>query len=316
MAAERRRSWRRIAAGWAGTSLAVMGLAAGAGPGAAAQRATRDVRERHVFITVLNRNDVPVTDLTTKEVVVKEDGAVREIVSVTRATTPMQIVLLVDDSQATDSLTAEIRQSATSFVGMMARNSPDSEMSLWTFGERPTRQVDFTSSVPLLTRAIGSLFPRVGAGSYLMEALVNVSTDLKKRGATRPIIVAFLAEDGPEFSTATEDTVTYALKGTGAALWSIVLQARPDPNARGGVQIERRDRTAVLSDDAAQSGGGTKVILDRLGLESAFASIASRLGSQLDVAYARPDRLIPPSKIDVTVTRPGVRVQAPHWAGQ
>lgn len=309
---------RHVGAGWAGTSLLVAGLFVAAGPGTEAQKTTRETRDRHVFLTALDRNDVAVTDLKTTEVAIKEDGATREIISVARATAPMQIVLLVDDSQAATPLTMETRASVSAFVNLVAKNSPDSEMAIWTFGERPTRLVDFTTSAPVLTRAAGGLFPRTGAGAYLMEALVNVSTALKTKAAARPVIVAFVAEDGPEFSTATEETVTYALRNAGAALWAVILQARPDPAGRGsqGIQVERRDRDLVLSDATAASGGGSKVILDRLALESAYVSIASRLTSQLDVAYARPDRLVPPKKIEVTVTRPGVRVLAPRWAGQ
>jgi hypothetical protein len=236
----------------------------------------------------------------------------------------MQIVLLIDDSAAAQALTMATRDSVSAFVHLVAKNSPDSAMSVWTFGERPTRLVDFTTSAPVLTRAVGALFPRPGTGAYLMEALVDVSTALKTRAATRPVIVAFLVEDGPEFSTANESTATYALRNAGAALWAIVLQARPVPaDAKGkqsdqsqSTEVERRDRALVLSDGAVASGGGSKMILDGLGLESAYVSIASRLTSQIDVTYARPDRLVPPRKLDVTVTRPGVRVVAPRWASQ
>jgi hypothetical protein len=318
-------SRRRLGAGRVRAGLVAVALfvvAAAAGPGAQAQKTKAETRDRHVFLTALDRNEIPVTDLKVNEVVVKEDGAAREVVSVTRATAPMQITLLIDDSQATQALTAELRESASAFVSLVLKNSPDSEVSVWTFGERPTRLVDFTTSAPVLTRALGGIFPRTGSGAYLMEALVNVSTALKTRGATRPVVVAFLAEEGPEFSTASEATVTYGLRTAGAALWTIVLQARPEPaSGRGGQAapsppVERRDRDLVLGDDAIASGGGTKVILDRLSLDSAFVSIASRLTSQVDVAYARPDRLIAPKKLEVTVTRPGVKVQAPRWAGQ
>jgi hypothetical protein len=319
-------SRRRVRAGLARTSLAavvlVVAAVAVARPGADAQRATREARERHVFITALDRNDVSVTDLKPTEVVVKEDGAVREIVSVARATAPMQVVLLLDDSQAAQPLTMELRESVSAFVNLVAKNSPDSVMSVWTFGERPTRLVDFTTSAPVILRAVGALFPRPGAGSYLLEALVNVSTALRTRPATRPVIVAFVVEEGPEFSTATEDTVVYSLRNAGATLWTIVLQARPvPPDARGGqpaqtTTVERRDRALVLTDDAIASGGGSRNILDRLALESAYVSIASRLTSQIDITYSRPDRLVSPRKLDVTVKRPGVKVLAPRWAGQ
>jgi VWFA-related protein len=307
---------RRTGAWLAGTAVSLvvfMLISVGAGRGTTAQNTTRETRDRHVLMTVLDRNDTPVTDLTAAEVVVREDGAVREIARVGRATAPMQIVLLVDDSQATSTLTNELRQAFTSFVRLIAKDSPDSELSLMTFGERPTRQVDFTSSAPVLTRAIGSVFPRSGTGAYLLQALVESSKALKKRAATRPIIVALVAEGGPEFSNNSQQNVADALKNAGAALWTVVLQSTT------GVQnlsVEQRERAAVITDVAVASGGGSKPLLDKQALEHALATVATWLTSQVDVTYARPDRLIPPTRLEVTVTRPGLRVWAPRWAGQ
>jgi len=305
-------SRQRIPAVRTATALAVAVLWATPWVGAVPQRAGSDSRDRHVFLTVLDRNDAPVTDLTPADVVVKEDGAVREIVSVARATMPLQIVLLVDDSQAAQALTNRLRESTTAFVHRLAQSNPETAISIWTFGDRPTKVLDFTTSEPVITRATGALVSRPGSGAYLMEALVNVSAQLGTLASQRPAIVAFLVEDSPEFSTVTERTVAAALQTAGAALWTIVLQG----HGAGTADAEGHERARVVADDATASGGGSKVILDGLALESAFASIASRLASQMDVTYARPDRLVPPKKLDVTVTRPGVRVLAPRWAGR
>ena len=310
---------RRPGAWLAGTAGALLILSpclltsTAAAPDAAAQNAARETRDRHVFMTVLDRNDAPVTDLTAADVVVREDGAVREIARVARATAPMQIALLVDDSQASLALTSELRQALTSFVGTIARDSPDSELSLTTFGERPTRQVDFTSSAPVLTRAIGQIFPRSGSGAYFLQAILETAKALKAHKAARPLIVAFVDEAGPEFSNNGHEAVANALKDAGAALWTVVLQGsgpvqRPTP--------EQIERGSVVADVSAASGGGLKTVLDKQGIDRAMTSVATLLTSQIDVTYARPDRLIPPTRLEVTVTRPGLRVWAPHWAGQ
>jgi VWFA-related protein len=277
------------------------------------QRTTRETRDRHVYMTVLDKSDHPVTDLTVADVVVKEDGATREISRVSKASTPMQIALLVDDSSAANAMTMDLRQSFTGFVNAIAESNPDTEFSLITFGERPTVAVPFSPSVSAVTRGIEHVMPRSAAGSYLLQAIVDATQALKKKTATRPVIVAFVAEDGPEFSNESRQFVAGALKDAGVSLWTVILQGDAVASSASN---ERRERAAVITDVAGESGGTFKTILDRQGLTRALANVATQLTSQVDVMYARPDRLIPPSKLEVSVKRPGVRVVAPNWAGQ
>jgi VWFA-related protein len=284
----------------------VSGVAAGASP----QTTARESRDRHILMTVLDAKDTPVTDLTVADVVVREDGVAREISRVSRATAPMQIALLADDSQAAISMPSDLQQGLTSFVRHVIDDMPDSEIMLMTFGERPTTVVPFTTSAAVLTRATGQVFPRSGAGAYMLEAIQEASKALARKNATRPVIVAFLVEDGPEFSTASQQMVAQSLKSSGASLWTIVLQGR-----QASMTTEQRERAAVIGDIATASGGGLKTVIDKQGLVRAFDAIATLLASQVDVAYARPDRLVPPTKLEVSVKRPGLRVWAPRWTG-
>ena len=51
-------------------------------------------------MSVVDKKGVPVTDVTPDDLVVREDGVAREILRVEPATDPMQVALLVDNSQA------------------------------------------------------------------------------------------------------------------------------------------------------------------------------------------------------------------------
>src|SRR3954471_8418035 len=53
---------------------------------------------RHIYISALDKKGAPVMDLTDKEISIREDGTERPIVGVQRATAPLTIALLVDDS--------------------------------------------------------------------------------------------------------------------------------------------------------------------------------------------------------------------------
>jgi len=299
---------RRVRAGVAVAGAAMLcGVPVGSAP---SQNTARESRNRHVLMTVLDQNDSPVTDLTVADVTVREDGVTREIARVSRSTAPMQIALLADDSQAAQAMPSELQQGLTSFVQRVLRDSPDSEMTLMTFGERPTTVVPFTTSAAVLTRATAQVFPRSGSGAYMLEAIMEAAKGLTRKSATHPVIVAFLVEDGPEFSNQTQQMVAESLKSSGASLWTVVLQGR-----QSSTTTEQRERATVIADVASASGGGLKAVLDKQTIERGFGTIAAWLTAQIDVAYARPDRLVPPTKLEVSVKRPGLRVWAPRWTG-
>jgi len=47
-----------------------------------------------------------------------------------------------------------------------------------------------------------------------------------------------------------------------------------------------------------------------MALGGEFTKFADQLAGQYRVTYSRPDRLIPPDKVEVSVTRPGVQSRA------
>jgi hypothetical protein len=153
------------------------------------------------------------------------------------------------------------------------------------------------------------VFHRTGAGAYFMEAILDVCKDFRKREAARPVIVAFVIDRGPEFSSAIHQQVEDALKAVGASLWTIVLQEGPQSLG----STEMRERAIVIGDVTRDSGGDNKTVLSRQALESAFLSRVALLTSRYDVVYGRPESLIPPTKLEVTVSRKDTRVSAPRW---
>ena len=278
--------------------------------------ANRESRDRHVFVSVVDKNSAPVPGLTPADFAVTEDGISREVLKASTATAPMQIALLIDNSDAAESLIPDLRKAASGFVDRILQASPNSEIMVMTFGERPVTEVPFTSSSIALLRGTGGLLSRSGSGAYLLDAIPDACKALTKHGATRPVIVAFASEGGPEFSENRHARVIEAMKAAGPALWTIAYQPPGGLSARLENTSEGRERMEVLNTVAMDAGGENKVTIAPSGLESTFASIAEMLTSEYDVLYSRPVALIPPQKMTVDVKRPGVRVWAPHWPWQ
>jgi hypothetical protein len=58
------------------------------------------------------------------------------------------------------------------------------------------------------------------------------------------------------------------------------------------------------------------VAISNLAIGSAFTWMTSLLTTQHRITYARPESLIPPTRVSVEVKRPNVRVLATRWTGQ
>jgi hypothetical protein len=287
-------------------SAAVAAIAVLAAPALLGQRAAR---ERHVLISVTGKDDAPVADLAPTEIRVREDGVSREVLRVGPATGPMQIALLVDDSDISQRAVQEIREGVAGFIKQILDGNPQSEITLMTFGDRPTTLVPATSSAPTLAKGVEKIFWRKGSGAYLMQAIDEAAKALKKGKATRPAIVAFDIEDGPEFSNDSHESISRTLKSTGVPLWAVLLlEQRSSPTTP-----EAREREIVVSDVASDSGGGNKPLISRQAIPLGLTWAATRLLSQIDVTYSRPEALIPPDKMEVEITRKDVKVWAPRW---
>jgi hypothetical protein len=270
----------------------------------------RESRERQILVSVSSSDSQPLTGLTTSDFIVREDGLAREILSVATAPAPTHIALLIDDSQASQTVVPFLRSSLDGFVKKLSTGDAATQWALMTFGERPTRRVDYTTKPGTVQQAAAKVFPIAGSGAYFMQAIMDACQDLRRKSAERPVIVAFVAESGPEFSSETRKQVATALQNAGASLWVVVLQDTRNDD----LSPEARERAAIIGDVTTDSGGFARFALSGQSLEPAFDGIAALLASRYVVRYNRPEQLIPPKSVEVTSKRAGVRVIASRWA--
>jgi VWFA-related protein len=262
---------------------------------------TSGARTRTVYVTALDAKGAPVQGLTAADFAVREDRTAREVLKAGPATEPLQIALLVDDSQAATSMVNPLREGITAFIDKLQGKA---EIALITFGERPTTLVEYTNSAEALKRGVGRVFPRSGAGPYLLEAILEASRGLERRKAVRPVIVAVTVE-GIEFSNQHYDPVLEALERSGATLHTLAIGSPADSQSD-----EMRNRNAVIAEGTERTGGRREQVLADSGIPDKMRQVADELLNQYVVTYARPDTLIPPRRIEVTSTRPGVTVRA------
>jgi VWFA-related protein len=259
--------------------------------------------EKTVFVSVLDKAGAPVTGMTPGDFIVREDGMAREVLRVSPANEPMQIALLVDNSQEIDPHLIDLRRGISAFVKEIG---PNNEVALIGLGERPTVLVDYTKDKARLEAGANKIFPRTGSGTHVLEAIVEASEALKKRKAARPVIVVFTAE-GPEFSELYHEMVLDAVRESGAALHTMKLLTRRGNSTRDRA-MQELDMT--FSDGTQETGGRREDLITSMALADEFKEVATELNHQYQVVYSRPRTLIPPKERDVTLKRPELTVRA------
>jgi VWFA-related protein len=259
--------------------------------------------DKAVFVSVSDSNDQPVTGLGLDAFAVREDGRAREVLRASRAGQPIDLVLLVDNSQSAETHINDLRKALTSFVRRMTGGQH--QVALVSIADRPTVLQDYTASAPALVRSVERIFAQPGSGTTLLDAIRDVSRGLEKRDSERRAIVAITTE-GTDFSNPNHQRAIADLKSSGAAFYPVVL------TVRGGGSLttdEARSRGIVLDEGTRATGGRLQRLLSSMSLQSALDSVAAELEAQYHVVYGRPGSLVPPEKIEVTVTAPGATVR-------
>jgi hypothetical protein len=241
-----------------------------------------------------------VPDLGPQDFVVREDNLAREVLKVERATAPMQVALLVDNSTGATQIVRDIREAASAFITGMTAGGNKNEVAIIGLAERPTILADYTTDSKKLANGVGRIFTMPQSGLYILDAIIEISNGLKKREAARPVMVMVTTE-GPELSNRYRDQALTALKGSGAALHIVVL----GPPGGNISTTEARERAFVFDEGTRVSGGRYDNVLVANALPGRLKQVADGLTHQYLVTYSRPQSLIPPEKITVSSPRPG-----------
>ncbi len=297
-------------AGLAAVTTVAVALAA-AGGGMRAQSV-----ERHIIVTVLDGDDNPVGDLVPRDLVVREDGAAREVLRVEPAGAGRQIAVLVDTSEAAARATRDFRAGLAAFFEAMHEGN---EISLISFGGPPRILVGSTRRLGQLRDGLGDVFGFAGSAAYLLDAMAQAAEGFTRRESARPVLMA-LTTEGVDYSNVRAREVFERIHESGAAVYTLLVagrgRARADPGLLGvRRQQDEMERNLVLERGPRDSGGRSKIVLTSIAVENALMEFAAELRNQLLVTYARPDALIPPERVEVAVNRAGLTARGTPLKG-
>jgi Ca-activated chloride channel family protein len=272
-----------------------------------AAQTARATREGTMYVSAVNREGEPVTGLGPEDFIIREDGTRREVLRVSRATDPIDLAILLDNSVGATNGVTFLRESLTSFVAKM---SPGNQIALIGLADRPTIIVDYTEDTKRLTEAVGRLFPLPASGMTLLDAIYETSQGLRKRQGPRAVMVAVFT-DSVEFTNRYEKDVVRALRQVDAQLHMVTIGVFPHRDDEHAL----RERSFLLDSGPRESGGNRIQLLAPHSLTNAMQRVARELSEQYKVVYGRPESLIAPERAVVSSAKPDVTMRGSRARG-
>ena len=112
--------------------------------------------------------------------------------------------------------------------------------------------------------------------------------------------IAVITGLGPELSYRQYTEVLRFFREGGASLH--VLQI--------GTGVGGQGREIVVSRGTGETGGRFEEVLTPVALELKAQQLGAEISNQYRITYARPERLIPPKNVEVSVRRPNLRTRS------
>jgi hypothetical protein len=187
---------------------------------------------------------------------------------------------------------ADLRRAVAAFIDNTREGV---QVALITLAARPTISVPYTADHAALKQGAERLFSEAGSGSVLLDGIAEISKGLQKQGAARSAIAAISRAEDLSFRPYQE--VLSSLRASGAVLHVLTL----------GAQNGDLDREVAVSNGTKETGGRNETVLSSMGLIPSAAQLAKVISSQYRIAFARPSRLVPPEKTEVSVKNPDLR---------
>ena len=242
-------------------------------------RTTVDVVSLNV--TVVDRQNRYITDLTEEDFAVFEDGTRQDLIVFNRTSLPIALSLLIDTSASMES---RMRTAQDAAIGFVRQLRPQDLGQIVDFDSRVQVLQDFTHDIDELERSIRSTSP--GGSTALHNALYISLKELAKVKAkssedVRRQAIIVLTDGEDTSSLVSYEEVLDLAKRSETAVYTIALQAKDAPQTKGFREAE------FILRQFAQETGGRSFFPSRIeDLKDVYGQIANELSSQYSIGYA------------------------------
>ncbi len=267
---------------------------------------------KKVLVRVTDINNRAVSDLTAKDFEVTESGEKREILSVTPATAPFNLILLLDVSGSVDNYVDFIRKAARSFIETA---NPNDKIAVIIFNEDVKELSTFTTDHQKLSESLDTF--DAGGGTAFYDALAYTLTEtLRPLKGERTAIVA-LTDGDDNRSFLPFDALLGSIQESGALVYPLYVPSGLIATSKSAYQNGQIDplRAKYMSLTAKAEGEGEKLaqisggvyypIRQLSEIQKAYNDIVVQLRTAYSITFrsdlpdARDNRASPRLKIKV-----------------
>jgi hypothetical protein len=278
-------------------ALAIAALA----PAASAQKAA--VRTRKVFVSVTDRDGLPVADLQPPDFDVREGGVKRTILRAAQATSPMRVAVLVDTGEAATPSLIHIRAGLAEFFDALPTKH---EALLVSTGRQLRVRVQPTFERKKLKDAAAGIFSD-GGGTALMDSILEVDDRFMRRAEDRWPVFVVLTSDGAENSGGAHELAFNKWLGS--------VAARGVTGHSLIIKTSGNGLTEIIANSVAENTGGQYIAVNTSNsVPEKMRALATRMGDDYQIARTRYEVEFatdaagsPP--VDVGVQREGVSLR-------
>jgi Ca-activated chloride channel family protein len=240
---------------------------------------------------VLDASNRSVAGLEANDFEVFENGEPQEIVSVRRATAPVNLVLLLDVSGSGENYVTCIRKAARSFVNTVDRSD---RISIVIFNDDVKQVAGFTTDKAELSKSLDT-FDAGGATAYYDALAYTLSETLRPlKGERTAIVVLTDGDDNRSFLAF--DSLAGSIQESGALIYplyvpsGLVASAAADPNSTvDPLRAKYMGLTTKAEGEGerlAKVSGGTYYPISQLSqIQSAYDDIVEQLRTAYVVTY-------------------------------
>ncbi len=240
---------------------------------------------QQLYLTVLDRDGVPIVDLHPGDMTVTENGVTAQVTHLVRPTAAADVFLLVDTSRNLVSATPHLRRALLAFVDRLAGSA---RMSLMVFGGTPRNVVAPTLRTAEMREAIALLFPSPSYNNNFHGALIEARRRIARETPRRPVIVAVTSSVASrQPSDRYRRDFLNSLTQVGSPMHIVALRRQPG------------DLLGSLAEIAARTGGRFATVANHTRLEEPLSAIADEILAQYVLTYIRPE--LPPDTDSVGI---------------
>lgn len=236
-------------------------------------------------VSVVDKSGRPVTDLQAKDFMLEIDGSAVSVGEVSRAQSPVRLVLLFDNSSSVAIAREFEKRAAIRFLQTVIR--PDRDLAaLYSVSTVSKLEQPFTRDVELLVGAINQ-FPQPIGLTALLDGLVGAGDYLKPVSGRRVIVVVSDGED-----TGSDTTFDETIRNLQISNSQVFIVKTTDfenfkrtRNREGSANLKQLAAEKRMQEIARQTGGAVYSPLDDEELDAAFTKIADEISDQYLVTY-------------------------------